>query len=210
MNVKVGVLLFCFVFVAACTGGAKVKPDSEIVPMPEPLLGINVFVANDLVAIPAEGVLAQKHPNPYKPLAFDDKATVDAQQLALGFSTDLRERILPVFRAKIAQTYCFVAGASYPWNELRRDQRNYFLIIWPTRAGVQSQQVDLRAALVHESTGRLVWQYSFKDPYRSVSALSGKLSQPEREAIVRDLSEKMLSELSRQGFLAGVSAPGRS
>lgn len=198
------------VFLSACMSSVELKTAVEIVPMPEPLFGINVFVANDLLAIPAEGVQAQKQPNPYRPLAFDDKATIDSQQLAASFSGALRESIQPIFRTRVAQTFCFVAGATYPWSELRRDQRNYYLVIWPTRASVQSQSVDVRAILVHEASGRQVWQYTFKDPYRAESVMPGGLSYAERVSIAQGMSEKLLAELSSKGFLTGVPFSGGS
>ncbi|MET1489944.1 hypothetical protein ABVT11_08900 [Uliginosibacterium paludis] len=167
---------------------------------------MNVFVATDPMAIPATGVAAQGVPNPRKPIPFDDKADPAVQQMVFGFSMDLRESVEPVFRKQFEQTWSYVAGASYPWDELRRDQRNYSLIVWPTRSSAQSQQIDVYAVLVHEATGRRVWQQMFADPYGTRKALAGSYSRAERLAIVRAMAEKMIDDMKRKGVLAGSGA----
>lgn len=205
MNVRCFLLALGYFCAAACSNMGQPGPDRARVEMPEPLLGMNVFVATDPMAIPVAGVAAQGVPNPRKPIPFDDKADPAVQQMVFGFSMDLRESVEPVFRKQFEQTWSYVAGASYPWDELRRDQRNYSLIIWPTRTSAQSQQIDVHAVLVHEATGRRVWQRVFADPYATKKALTAGYTRAERLAIVKTMAERMLDDMARQGVLSGAA-----
>lgn len=193
---------FLVLVLAGCSTTGSSVAERARVEMPEPLLGLNVFVATDPLKIPAGGVNPEMVPNPRKPIPFDDKAESETQQMVFRFAMELRENIEEVFRPSVPQTYSFVAGASYRWDELRRDQRNYSLVIWPTRESTTSQQVDVRAVLVHEATGRRVWEHVFKDPYRTKNAVLGGYTRVERLRIVRAMSEKMLSDLAGQGVLS--------
>lgn len=200
---------FVFLFAACATEPQIVaKPEPKVV-MPEPLKGLNVFVATDPLAIPAAGIAAQKMPNPRKPIPFDSQAESETQQAVLSFSMDLRENLEPIFRTRIEHTYSYVAGANYRWDELRRDQRNYSLVIWPTRTSKTSQTIDVYAVLVHEATGRHVWQHKFSDPYRTENAVLGGFMRTERVQIVQAMSQAILDEMDRQGVLAeGVTPVG--
>jgi len=109
---------------------------------------------------------------------------------ARGFLTLLVQRCLS-----------FIAGANYRWDELRKDQRNYTLIIWPTRSAQDSQEIDVRAVLRHEATGRDVWQDGFKNPYRMRSVRQGGFTRAERLEIVRAMSGQIVGDMQKQGVL---------
>jgi hypothetical protein len=196
--VPILVALFCL---SACVVNSANKPEAHQIQLPERFMGLNIFVATDPVKIPEKGVATQAMPDPRKPIPFDENAVSETQQLAYSFSVDLRESIEPVFRQQNVQAFSYIAGANYRWDELRKDQRNYSLVIWPTRSSVQGQEVDVRVVLVHEATGRQVWQYTFKDPYRSKNAVLGGYTRTERLSIVRAMSEKLLAEMKQQGIL---------
>lgn len=173
--------------------------------MPEPLVGINVFIAADPVALPAEGGAAGRVPNARRPIPFDHGATQATQRLVMEFSSVMREVIEPVFRTMLARVRAFVAGARYPWDELRRDQRNYALIIWSERASADSQQIDVHAALLEDDSGREVWRIRFPDPYGNPDPAR---THAQRLAIVTAMAEKMLADMSRKGILGPAARPG--
>lgn len=195
------------VLLSGCVTEAS-KPAEQVqqVQLPEPFLGVNIFVAMDLMAIPAGGIAAQKYPNPRKPIPFDDQAESEGQQMVFTFASDLRETIEPMFKQRNVIAIGYFAGAHYRWDELRKDKRNYSLIIWPTRASASTQDIDVRAVLVHEGTGREVWAFSFKDPYRSKAVVLGGYTRAERLNIVRAMSAQILDDLQKRGVIASPAA----
>ncbi|MDO6388417.1 MULTISPECIES: hypothetical protein [unclassified Uliginosibacterium] len=199
---KIRFVLYLFALgLNACALSSGNKPEEQQVQLPERFMGVNIFVATDPVKIPEKGVAMQVMPDPRKPIPYDESAASETQQMVYGFAVDLRENIEPVFRQQNVQAFSYIAGANYRWDELRKDQRNYSLVIWPTRSSLQGQEVDVRAVLVHEGSGRQVWQYTFKDPYRSRNAVLGGYTRSERLSIVRAMSEKLLTEMKLQGIL---------
>lgn len=202
MSFRTTMLAVCVAFSLVACAVSQGKQEESLSPMPEPLVGINVFVAADPVALPADGKPAVDVPNARRPIPFDYGADQATQQMVMQFSSAMREVIEPVFRTKIEQVRAFVAGAQYPWDELRRDRRNYALVILSQRAASDSQRIDVRAALLDDDSGNPVWRMSFRNPYGEPDPAR---THQQRLTIVQELSEQMLADMSRKGILGSAT-----
>lgn len=203
-SVLAGVLIL-----SACAVNKKDAPQAHA-SAPEAILGINLFVSTDLVPPPKPSAPPLKAPDPFKPIPLDEDASSELQARALLYMTDLRENLHPHFRARGISMRSYYSGARYSWDELRRDLYNYRLSAWPVRSqnssnnSAASPVVDLRFALIHDQTGRVVWTHQVADPFRFSVDRTTELPGWQRVAIIEGIAKDLIALMEQDGVLTNA------
>lgn len=205
-------LLALFLFahlsiLAGCATNKKAEAVPAYASAPEVILGINLFVTTDLVPPAKQPSPPFKAPDPFKPIPLDEDASSELQARALLYMTDLRENLHPHFRARGIAMRSYYSGARYSWDELRRDLYNYRLSAWPIRSqggNNTSPVVDLRFALIHDQTGRVIWTHQVADPFRFGMDQTTELPGWQRTAIVEGIAKDLIALMEQDGVFANT------
>lgn len=201
MNLTLARILPAFLLslvLSACNETVKVDP------VPERIIGINAFVAVDVVPESVKGRLVGV-PNPLKAFPLDEEAETATQNVAATYGTAFREALQPALRNQGFVAYSYIAGANYRWDEIRRDERNYTLIAWPLRTTASEQVLDVKLVLIHVATGRTVWSYYFRDPYRMRHNQTNEAPHATRAQIVNAMCNEIVEDMKKHGIRPGTA-----
>ncbi|MEC5387272.1 hypothetical protein VVD49_16200 [Uliginosibacterium sp. H3] len=199
--------LFVLVFIVFGVLGCVSKPIvgvSEITaPLPEPVGGLNFFVYVSAVPTAAADRAKFILPDPLKVnLAETDTDDRDTASRLSPFLTALREHIHLPFRNAGIPVQSYVAGGRYTWDELRRDRRNYRLVVWANLIQVTGQpdQADLWFVLQNENSGRRVWTRVVKNAFAVPLAQGDDAINAKRIAVAEVLASDTMQAMRNDGI----------